>query len=71
MKPLSHSTAKPSHYNEEAKYYDEFNEEYSKRVNCIIENILKKYKVNTVLDLTCGTGSQVFYLIKCGYEVIG
>jgi ubiquinone/menaquinone biosynthesis C-methylase UbiE len=23
------------------------------------------------LDLTCGTGSQVFYLIKRGYKVVG
>lgn len=40
-------------------------------INQTIENILKKYKVKTVLDLTCGTGSQVFWLEKRGYEVVG
>jgi 2-polyprenyl-3-methyl-5-hydroxy-6-metoxy-1,4-benzoquinol methylase len=71
MKPLSHSTAKPSHYNEEAKYYDEFNEENSQIMNRVLEAVLKKYNVKNVLDMTCGTGSQVFYLTKHGYEVVG
>ena len=39
--------------------------------NAVVEKLLKKYKVKTVLDLTCGTGSQVFFLAKCGYEIIG
>jgi ubiquinone/menaquinone biosynthesis C-methylase UbiE len=39
--------------------------------NAVIEGLLKKYNVRTVLDLTCGTGSQVFYLTKHGYNVIG
>lgn len=70
MKP-SHTTAKPSHYNKEAKHYDQFNEENSKIINQTIEHILKAHKVKTVLDLTCGTGSQVFWLTKHGYEVVG
>ncbi len=68
---ISHTSAKPSHYNEEAKHYDAFTEKNSKPINHLIENILKKYKVKTVLDLTCGTGSQVFWLAKRGYQVIG
>ena len=36
-----------------------------------LEKLLRKQKVNTVLDLTCGTGSQVFFLTKYGYKVIG
>lgn len=60
MKPLSHRSAKPSHYNKEAESYDAFKEASSKPVNQLIEAILKKHKVRTVLDLTCGTGSQVF-----------
>jgi ubiquinone/menaquinone biosynthesis C-methylase UbiE len=40
-------------------------------INHTIENILKKHKVKTILDLTCGTGSQVFWLAKRGYEVVG
>lgn len=67
----SHTTAKASHYNKESEHYDKFNEENSKLINHTIENILKKYNVKTILDLTCGTGSQVFWLTKCGYEVTG
>lgn len=66
-----HSSAKASHYNKEAKHYDEFNEENSKVINQTIENILKEHNVKNVLDLTCGTGSQVFWLTKSGYNVTG
>jgi len=71
MNPLSHYSAKPSHYNKEAQHYDAFNERNSVRINQFIEKILEKYSVKNVLDLTCGTGSQVFWLIKRGYKVIG
>lgn len=71
MKSLSHKSAKPSHYNKEAKYYDKFNEKNSVLINQKLEKILKKYKAKTVCDLTCGTGSQVFWLAKRGYEVVG
>lgn len=69
MKP--HVTAKPSHYNQESEHYDKFSEEKSTIINQTIENILKKHKFKTVLDMTCGTGSQVFWLTKRGYQVIG
>jgi ubiquinone/menaquinone biosynthesis C-methylase UbiE len=39
--------------------------------NAVIESLLKKHKVETVLDLTCGTGSQVFFLAARGYTVVG
>jgi 2-polyprenyl-3-methyl-5-hydroxy-6-metoxy-1,4-benzoquinol methylase len=68
---LKHTTAKASHYDKEAQHYDSFNEERSAVINKTIENILKKHNVKTVLDLTCGTGSQVFYLHQQGYDVIG
>ncbi len=71
MTRLSHLSAKPSHYTKEAAHYDEFNEENSKVINQTIENILKKHNVKTVLDLTCGTGSQVFWLAKRGFYVTG
>lgn len=71
MKSLSHHSAKASHYNKESKHYDNFNEKNSILINQTIEKILKKYKVKTVLDLTCGTGSQVFWLDKRGYEIVG
>lgn len=68
---LSHNTAKPSHYNKASSKYDAFNEENSRTINQTVESILKKYGVKTVLDLTCGTGSQVFWLARHGYEVTG
>lgn len=66
-----HYSAKASHYNKDAKHYDKFNEENSKVINKTLENILKDHKVKTVLDLTCGTGSQVLWLTKNGYDVTG
>lgn len=71
MKRILHTTAKASHYSHQAKNYDAFNEDNSKITNQTIEKILKKHRVKTVLDVTCGTGSQVFWLSKRGYEVTG
>ena len=71
MKRLSHQSAKPSHYNKEAESYDAFNEKNSEVINQTIETILQNYNVKTVLDLTCGTGSQVFWLAQRGFTVIG
>jgi len=34
-----------------------------------IDKILKRYKIKTVLDMTCGTGAQVIGLAKKGYKV--
>ncbi|WP_131781524.1 class I SAM-dependent methyltransferase [Legionella gresilensis] len=71
MKYKSHTSAKPSHYNTEATNYDAFNEENSKIINQTIEDILKQHQVKTVLDLTCGTGSQVFWLARRGFQIVG
>lgn len=71
MKAKIHRSAKPSHYNKEADSYDAFNESNSKQLNQLIESFLKRYGVHTVLDLSCGTGSQVFWLAKAGYDVTG
>ena len=68
---LSHVTAKSSHYDESAASYDVFNEENSSQINSLVQNILQQYHVKTVLDMTCGTGSQVFWLIKHGFNVVG
>jgi ubiquinone/menaquinone biosynthesis C-methylase UbiE len=67
----SHHSAKSSHYNEQAEHYDAFNEKSSAAINCVVEGLLSKHKIKTVLDFTCGTGSQVFWLAKRGYEVVG
>lgn len=63
----------PDWYNKDSEYEELFNEESpnSRITNQTIEKILKKYNVKTVLDLTCGTGSQVFWLLKRGYKVTG
>lgn len=71
MKRISHQTAKPSHYNKESESYDAFNEARSALINATVEKMLKRYNVQTVLDLTCGTGSQVFWLTNCGFTVTG
>lgn len=68
---MKHTSAKASHYNEQAKDYDAFNEENSAIINKTIESILAKYGAKTVLDLTCGTGSQVFWLTKRGFQIVG
>lgn len=39
--------------------------------NSVVEKLLKKHGTKTVFDLTCGTGSQVLFLAKRGYEVVG
>lgn len=67
----SHRSAKPSHYDKESEHYDAFNDTNSKLTNKTVEGILKRHGVKTVLDLTCGTGSQILWLAKRGYEVVG
>ena len=71
MKVATHQSAKSSDYNNESEGYDAFNEARSAVINFTTEQILKKYHVKTVLDLTCGTGSQVFWLAQCGFTVTG
>ncbi len=71
MKPPKHTTAKASYYNTRAEHYDEFNENNSKVANALLEKILKEHHVTSVLDLTCGTGSQIFWLADSGFEVVG
>lgn len=71
MRRISHQTAKASDYNKESQGYDAFNERNSALINYTVEQLLKKYTVHTVLDLACGTGSQVFWLTRAGFEVIG
>ncbi len=68
---LIHTTATASHYDNDAPNYDAFNEQASAKINALIEQILHKNQVQTVLDMTCGTGSQVFWLTARGFEVVG
>ena len=71
MKILKHVTASSSHYDEGAGNYDLLNEENRKTINMQLVEILKQCGVKTVLDLTCGTGSQIFWLVNNGFEVVG
>lgn len=62
----------PLEYQLLPEYFDVLSHDNnSDKKNAVIEAILRKYKVKTVLDLTCGTGCQVFWLAKLGYEVTG
>ena len=62
----------PIFYHQYPEYFDTPSDIYhNTEKNTVIEQLLKTYGVKTVLDMTCGTGSQVFYLTKLGYEVIG
>src|SRR5437763_228902 len=71
MTPSTHRCAASTHYDTQAKNYDAFQEKWSRTINSTLEKILRKYRAKTVLDLTCGTGLQVFWLAKRGYEVTG
>jgi len=61
----------PLGYSKLHKYCDDLSAGDLDGKNRVIEGLLKKHKVRSVLDLTCGTGSQVFWLAKQGYEVTG
>jgi 2-polyprenyl-3-methyl-5-hydroxy-6-metoxy-1,4-benzoquinol methylase len=66
----------PIGYSNPARYYGilEQNGKYDGNAimkNRVIGKILKKYGVKTVLDLACGQGSQVFWLVAQGYKVTG
>ncbi len=71
MKSMVHTSAEPSHYDCLADNYDAFNEKNSAQINQLIAKLLQHYGVQTVLDLSCGTGSQALWLTQCGYEVVG
>jgi SAM-dependent methyltransferase len=62
----------PFEYQISPEYFDAYNlSADTAEKNAVIEGILKSHNVKTVLDLTCGTGSQVFYLAEHGYKVVG
>lgn len=62
----------PLEYKKFPQYFDAHNiGDDTDLKNSVVEKLLKKHGVKTVLDLTCGTGSQVFFLAKRGYKIIG
>lgn len=67
-----HKLGLPIEYQQMPEYFDAHNvNAQTDTKNALIEKLLKEQKVKTVLDMACGTGSQVFYLSERGYEVIG
>src|SRR5262245_12429860 len=72
MNNNEHKLGLPIEYQQMPEYFDTHNiNEQTEIKNALIERLLKEQKVKTVLDMTCGTGSQVFYLAERGYEIIG
>lgn len=62
----------PFEYQKFPEYFDAINiNETTDEKNAVIEQLLKTQQVKTVFDMTCGTGSQVFYLGERGYQVTG
>ncbi len=69
---MSKKLGLPLEYQALPEYFDAHNiNEDTEAKNAVIEKILAEHNVKTVLDLTCGTGSQVFHLAKKGYSVVG
>ncbi|MBP9777888.1 MAG: class I SAM-dependent methyltransferase [Rickettsiaceae bacterium] len=62
----------PIEYQQYPEFFDNpANANYANAKNKAIEELLNKYNAKSVLDLTCGTGSQVFHLTNLGYKVTG
>lgn len=70
MKDKEHKLGLPFEYQQMSEYFDAHNvSEQTTAKNAVVEKLLKEQKVKTVLDMTCGTGSQVFYLAERGYDL--
>jgi ubiquinone/menaquinone biosynthesis C-methylase UbiE len=62
----------PFEYQKMPEFFDAWNvNESTDDKNSVIEKLLREQNTKTILDMTCGTGSQVFHLIKHGYKVTG
>jgi len=61
----------PLTYSALSGYYDLLSQGGEESTHQAIDQILREHQVKTVLDLTCGTGTQVLWLTEKGYEVVG
>lgn len=61
----------PLEYNKLSLFFDAVGSGSKNTVNRVIGKILKRHRAKTVLDLTCGTGSQVIWLSQHGFNVTG
>lgn len=62
----------PLEYQQMPEYFDAHNvSAETDAKNAVIEQLLNNQGVRTIFDMTCGTGSQAFYLTERGYKVTG
>lgn len=62
----------PLEYKKLPEFFDAHNMTNKTEItNRVIEKLLRKHDIRTVLDFSCGTGSQVFFLNKFGYKITG
>ena len=62
----------PLEYKKLPEFFDAHNiTNKTETTNRVIEKLLSQHDVKTVLDFSCGTGSQVFFLNKFGYKITG
>ena len=72
MTNTNHTLGLPIEYQQIPEWFDAHNvSQETEAKNALIEKLLRAEGVKTVLDMTCGTGSQVFYLAARGYDVVG
>ncbi len=62
----------PIEYQKLPQFFDSHNvSDDTGEKNAVIERLLREQDAKMVYDMTCGTGSQVFYLAERGYDVRG
>ena len=62
----------PLEYKKLPEFFDAHNiSDDTISTNTVIEKLLNEQNVKSVLDFTCGTRSQVFFLKKIGYDIAG
>ncbi|MFN4173789.1 MAG: class I SAM-dependent methyltransferase [Parachlamydiaceae bacterium] len=59
----------PLEYSKLAKFFDVMSDNLA--LNQTLSKLLKPYPVRSLLDFSCGTGSQVLWLENRGYKVLG
>ncbi len=67
----TNSLGLPLEYSNLSNYYDLLTQENNESTHLAIDKILRENQAKTVLDLTCGTGAQVIWLTKKGFQVVG
>lgn len=63
--------ALPYDYSKLSKYYEVLEPDLTQDVMPFLNKTLRKHGAKSVIDLTCGTGRQLFWLAKHGYKIVG